>query len=93
MYADCGTLVPVDAEVSVAECEQCLRRKTQRRTPGRPPGSRNKPKGVKVPADAPSPEKPLFTQKPQQSLTAPEKVPLSPLFWPPICTDGGIIAS
>ncbi|KAJ7493374.1 hypothetical protein B0H11DRAFT_2228150 [Mycena galericulata] len=66
-YADCGTLMPVDAEVSVAECEQCVRRKLQRKTPGRPLGSRNKPKGsakagplaTRKPQTAASPEKPL----------------------------------
>ncbi|KAJ6581147.1 hypothetical protein B0H19DRAFT_495255 [Mycena capillaripes] len=45
MYADCGMLMPpADAEVAATECVQCIRRKLQRRPPGRPPGSRNKPK-------------------------------------------------
>ncbi|KAJ7746733.1 hypothetical protein DFH07DRAFT_587253 [Mycena maculata] len=59
MYADCGTLMPTD--VSVVECEQCLRRKKLRKTPGRPPGSRNKPKlsVARKPQAAPTPEKPL----------------------------------
>ncbi|KAJ7460672.1 hypothetical protein FB451DRAFT_1563134 [Mycena latifolia] len=72
IYADCGTLMPVDSsEVSVAECEQCLRRKMiQRRPPGRPPGSRNKSKYSTAVTPA---AKPLATQKLQPKTTATDK--------------------
>ncbi|KAJ7695026.1 hypothetical protein B0H17DRAFT_439208 [Mycena rosella] len=74
IYADCGVRMPVDAsaEVSVVECEQCLRRKTPRRLagPGRPPGSRNKAKAL--PAAAPqAAAKPVSARHPK--ATAPEK--------------------
>ncbi|KAJ7113664.1 hypothetical protein C8R43DRAFT_1039635 [Mycena crocata] len=62
MYADCGSLMPVDPKVSASECEQCLRRNTQlqqRKPTGRPTGSRNKPK--------------LESRKSNPKTTAPEK--------------------
>ncbi|KAJ7636136.1 hypothetical protein DFH06DRAFT_1220068 [Mycena polygramma] len=66
MYADCGYLIPPNKEMSSPECTQCVRRKAQRKPPGRPLGSRNKPKPgavtnghAKTQPNSTSPEKPV----------------------------------
>ncbi|KAJ6602283.1 hypothetical protein B0H10DRAFT_662764 [Mycena sp. CBHHK59/15] len=71
IYGDCGMLLPVsDSGVSSAECEQCARRKKQRRTPGRPPGSRNKPKPVAGSETAKANTKAFLERVPQSTTWA-----------------------
>ncbi|KAF7356926.1 hypothetical protein MVEN_01028500 [Mycena venus] len=73
MYADCGIMMPADAEGPAAACEQCVRRRTaQRRMPGRPPGSRNKPK-PKLPDEKPLSTQTPPTDAPEKPLEAPKK--------------------
>ncbi|KAJ7173587.1 hypothetical protein C8R46DRAFT_1189794 [Mycena filopes] len=52
MYADCGVLMPDKAEVAGTECEQCLWRKNQRRSAGRPKGKAMPLKAAEKPPEA-----------------------------------------